>query len=175
MKVNRDLNAVMKFGRQTLRLVKKAKTDMAPVASAVIVVVLVCCASLAHASGDRAVINQKPCTKISEHFCLEEFNQKQGEPLPLDQVKVSPELIAKLEALRVAIGNKPIQINSGYRSPDYNEMVGGAKHSQHMDGKAADIVVRGMTAKQLEPIARSVGFTFTQTYTKYSHLHVDVR
>lgn len=110
---------------------------------------------------------------LSAHFNRIEFTQR-DERGKYTVVPVDPQLIAKLEKLRSII-KRPIKICSGYRSPAYNKKVGGAKHSQHMDGKAADIIVEGMTAKQLEPIARSVGFTFTQTYKKLPHLHVDVR
>ena len=34
---------------------------------------------------------------------------------------------------------KPIGVNSGYRSPELNRAVGGAKNSQHVRGEAADI------------------------------------
>lgn len=34
---------------------------------------------------------------------------------------------------------KPIGVNSGYRSPELNRVIGGAKNSQHMRGEAADI------------------------------------
>lgn len=34
---------------------------------------------------------------------------------------------------------KSIGVNSGYRSPELNRAVGGAKNSQHMRGEAADI------------------------------------
>lgn len=34
---------------------------------------------------------------------------------------------------------KPIGVNSGYRSPDLNRAVGGARNSQHLRGEAADI------------------------------------
>lgn len=43
-----------------------------------------------------------------------------------------------LDPLRRSWG-RPIIINSGYRSPELNEAVGGAPHSQHMRGEAADI------------------------------------
>ena len=36
--------------------------------------------------------------------------------------------------------NTPININSGYRCPQHNKLVGGAKHSQHVQATAADIV-----------------------------------
>lgn len=111
---------------------------------------------------------------LSAHFSRFEFNQH-GDPMPVDQIKVSPDLVDKLEKLRHIIGDRPIHICSGYRSPLYNMVVGGVPRSQHMLGKAADIMVDGMTAKELEPYAKAAGFTFTQTYPNHPHLHVDVR
>lgn len=44
-----------------------------------------------------------------------------------------------LDPLRQAYG-KPIAVNSGYRSKSLNRAVGGVTNSQHLEGKAADIV-----------------------------------
>jgi len=44
-----------------------------------------------------------------------------------------------LQPLRDGL-NRPIKITSCYRSPQLNELIGGAKNSQHMVGEAADIV-----------------------------------
>ena len=44
-----------------------------------------------------------------------------------------------LDPLRQAYG-KPIVVNSGYRSKSLNRAVGGVTNSQHLEGKAADIV-----------------------------------
>ena len=43
-----------------------------------------------------------------------------------------------LDPLREAYG-KPIRVNSGYRCPKLNTLVGGSPNSQHMRGEAADI------------------------------------
>ena len=43
-----------------------------------------------------------------------------------------------LDPLREAYG-KPIRVNSGYRCPRLNNLVGGSPNSQHMRGEAADI------------------------------------
>jgi hypothetical protein len=43
-----------------------------------------------------------------------------------------------LDPLREAYG-KPIRVNSGYRCPRLNRLVGGSPNSQHMRGEAADI------------------------------------
>ena len=45
-----------------------------------------------------------------------------------------------------------IIITSGYRSPEYNKSVGGAKDSYHTKGKAADIKVSGLNSFELAQI-----------------------
>jgi hypothetical protein len=45
--------------------------------------------------------------------------------------------------------NRPFQINSWYRPPAINQAVGGARGSQHLFGKAADIQVRGLSGRQV--------------------------
>ena len=112
--------------------------------------------------------------QLSPHFKKSEFNQKRRK-LKHKDYAVDPELVAKLEELRTSIGDKPVIVTSGYRSPEYNKLVGGARRSQHMEGKAADIMVEGMTSEELREHAKKVGFSFIQTYPNKPHLHVDVR
>src|SRR2546422_11364123 len=45
-----------------------------------------------------------------------------------------------LELVRAALGNHPIHVSSGYRSPRLNQMIGGAKNSMDTLGLAADIL-----------------------------------
>lgn len=47
-------------------------------------------------------------------------------------------ILRVLDPIRSLYG-KPIYVNSGFRSEKLNELVGGAKNSQHIQGKAADI------------------------------------
>ncbi len=119
-------------------------------------------------------IEQVRAEPANPNFTKSEFNQKQ-DPLPLDSFEINPELLIKLETLRIYIGDKPIIITSGYRSPAYNKRVGGVSRSQHLKGNAADIMVKGMSSKELQSVALDVGFSFTQTYAGKPHLHVDVR
>lgn len=89
--------------------------------------------------------------KLTNNFYLKEFvisqvavrhgyrnepNEKQIENLRLLCVNV-------LQPLREII-NVPIFINSGFRSFDVNAAVGGRFNSQHLEGKAADLVVPSM-------------------------------
>lgn len=48
-------------------------------------------------------------------------------------------LAATFEDIRQHLGNVPIEINSAFRTPSYNAKCGGAKSSQHVQGRAADI------------------------------------
>ena len=81
--------------------------------------------------------------QIQENFNLDEFKCRDGTEVPeeyMDNVRL---LAENLQILRDYIG-RPIKIISGYRSPDYNKRIGGARRSQHMTAKAADIKVQGM-------------------------------
>ena len=40
-------------------------------------------------------------------------------------------------------------VNSGYRSPELNEAIGGSEESQHCKGEAADIEIPGVSNKEL--------------------------
>jgi hypothetical protein len=83
--------------------------------------------------------------QLSDHFTLAELIQSQtASRLGLDNTP-PPAVLAALE--RTAVGleyirtliRAPIIISSGYRSPDVNQVVGGAASSQHIKGEAADI------------------------------------
>lgn len=43
----------------------------------------------------------------------------------------------------------PVQITSGFRGKELNKSVGGATTSQHTQGKAADILIKGVTTKDI--------------------------
>ena len=47
-------------------------------------------------------------------------------------------IVNVLDPIRTLYG-KPIYVNSGFRTATLNEAIGGARNSQHMEGKAADI------------------------------------
>jgi len=85
---------------------------------------------------------------MTKNFSKSEFESKCGREMPeevyLNVVKVANQL----QYLRDYLG-KPIKINSAYRSPEHNEKIGGVPKSQHLLGKAADIVVKGMSTDVL--------------------------
>lgn len=51
---------------------------------------------------------------------------------------MNPDFIVILDTMR-AWCKFPFKINSGYRTPEHNRKIGGAKHSYHVRGLAADI------------------------------------
>lgn len=77
-----------------------------------------------------------------KHFTLAEM-LRTGTNLPnVPTWEVVDNLRALIENVlipaREALG-APIHVNSGYRSPEVNKAVGGAKNSQHVLGEAADL------------------------------------
>jgi zinc D-Ala-D-Ala carboxypeptidase len=80
----------------------------------------------------------------------------------------------KLEALRLKLGNKPITVNSGFRSIQHNSDIGGASDSMHLYGTAADLNVPGVANKTVYQKAETCGFSGLETYNT-DHQHVDSR
>ena len=89
--------------------------------------------------------------RLSKNFTLDEFASKDGAQTPTEILENLRSLAKNLQVIRDEIG-KPIKINSAYRSPEHNKAVGGVKNSMHVKGKAADIVVTGLTPTQLAAI-----------------------
>lgn len=82
--------------------------------------------------------------KLTANFSKQEFECADGSEMPLQVFNNVIELANNLEVVRAHFG-APITINSAYRSPVYNRSIGGAANSQHLSGKAADIVISGVT------------------------------
>lgn len=77
---------------------------------------------------------------LSEHFSAWEFRCKDGSEHPID-----PKLLTMLELVRAHFGGKPVLVTSGYRSPEYNQRIGGATNSYHTKGMAADFAIHGVS------------------------------
>jgi len=77
---------------------------------------------------------------LTKNFKLKEFRCRDGSDVPEDLMGNVRLLAENLQVLRDHIG-KPIRIISGYRSKKYNTKINGAKRSQHMLAKAADIKI----------------------------------
>ena len=86
--------------------------------------------------------------KLTPNFNLNEFQSRDGSPMPENVKQNVIELAKALQVIRDHLG-QPITITSGYRSPAHNKKVGGAPKSTHVSGKGADFRVRDITPADL--------------------------
>jgi zinc D-Ala-D-Ala carboxypeptidase len=84
----------------------------------------------------------------------------------------------KLEAMRHAMGDRPIVVNSGFRSVACNNAAGGSPTSRHMYGDAADLGAGSQGFCNLARQSRNHGFTeiLGPGYPDHNdHVHVALR
>ncbi len=91
-----------------------------------------------------------------------------------NKAKLDMRLVELLQKLRDKVG-RPITVHSGYRTPEYNQKVGGVRDSQHIKGTAADISIKGMSVYSIAEMAEQIGFDGIGIYEKQGFVHVDVR
>ena len=101
------------------------------------------------------IIQLNSGAKLSPHFTLGEMTKSSSHPevynIPSHEAIANLTNLTKwLEVLRkrynakYGVGEEPIRINSGYRSPQLNKKIGGVATSNHLTGCAVDIRVLGM-------------------------------
>jgi uncharacterized protein YcbK (DUF882 family) len=88
---------------------------------------------------------------LTLNFSVAEFRCPDGSPIPPEYMSNLRTLATNLQVLRDEIGES-IHVNSGYRSPDYNRRIGGARNSQHLYARAADIRARTRSPQQLQVV-----------------------
>lgn len=122
--------------------------------------------SLLNADGS---LNEEGFTKVDEVF---------GFPTKEEGEHISPRLIFMLDYLSNLVApGKTIEMESGYRSPEYNEGLrskGGivAKTSAHMDGMALDFSIDGVDGKRMWEFIRGKNFCGVGYYGGKS-IHLD--
>ena len=120
--------------------------------------------------------------QLSEHFELAEFLVSEtaarrgiaNEPTPeiIENLRRLCQLV--LEPLRVKLA-RPVVITSGYRSPALNRAIGGSPTSHHMQGRAADLIVPGMTPLAVCQAANQLKLPCVQIiheFGRWAHLSV---
>ena len=87
--------------------------------------------------------------------------------------KIDPVVLGKFLRVCEQTGQSYV-INSGYRNPEKNKSVGGAKMSQHMTGKAIDVQVKGSYEERAEFVvaATRAGFNAIGVYSSFIHLDI---
>ncbi len=84
-------------------------------------------------------------------------------------------LMWRLEALRAKVGDKPVAINSGFRSVAYNRCIRGATYSQHMYGTAVDMRIVEVSNRAGRNTAKGSQVHGIGCYSSLSHNHMDLR
>jgi zinc D-Ala-D-Ala carboxypeptidase len=118
--------------------------------------------------------------QISEHFTLQEmcFSEAAAR-LAIDNTP-APEALenlfrtaATMEAMRTLLGAMPINVHSGYRSPQLNRAVGGADTSAHCRGLACDFVCPAFgTPMEVARTILSSTIEYDQLILEYGWVHV---
>ena len=97
---------------------------------------------------------------VSPHFSRHEFDlsdekaRKRGlaagaeYPAEWIESRLTP-LCAALEVIRAEFGGRPIKVISGYRPLAYNRKLGSDDTSQHVQGRAADFQIAGVSPKAI--------------------------
>lgn len=93
--------------------------------------------------------------KLSKDFDLSEFECHDGSKTPAFALKNLQALAKNLQVLRDFL-DKPVMVNSGYRSVAHNRRIGGKVNSQHLQGKAADIRVEGVKPAELAQVVEKL-------------------
>jgi hypothetical protein len=86
---------------------------------------------------------------------------------------VNPDLLRRVASLQPKFGK--LEVISGYRSPEHNRAVGGARGSEHTHGNAVDINTRDMSREEkvaLIEAASRAGITGIGVYA--NNLHFDM-
>ncbi len=127
-----------------------------------------------------SVMGYKTCTKGSAVKLSNNFNSNEFDCHGngcCSQTLINETLVEYLQKIREHFG-KPITITSGYRCPTHNRRIGGATGSRHSKGDAADIVVSGVSSREVAKYAESVGIKGIGLYETASDghfTHIDTR
>jgi putative chitinase len=116
---------------------------------------------------------------MTPHFTLAELTHTDHRTLdntPNDTERENLQRLAEfLELVKVALGGKPIMVNSAFRSKAVNDAVGSKDTSQHRVGCAADIRVPGMTPDQVVRAIIAANLQFDQIIREFdAWTHISV-
>ena len=116
---------------------------------------------------------------MTPHFSLAELTHTDHRTLdntPNDQEKANLQRLAEfLELVKVALGGKPIMVNSAFRAKAVNDAVGSKDTSQHRVGCAADIRVPGMTPDAVVRAVLAANLPFDQIIREFdAWTHISV-
>ena len=116
---------------------------------------------------------------MTPHFSLAELTvtdhrEFKNEPNPSEIANLQ-RLAELLEQVKIAIGGKPVMVNSAFRSKQVNDAVGSKDTSQHRLGCAADIRVPGMAPDAVVKAVIAAGLAYDQLIREFDRwTHVSI-
>ena len=110
--------------------------------------------------------------RVSDNFLVAEYvnpTARRGGK----RAYVDAQIAYHVQQVRSGLG-RPLVLNSAFRAPEHNQVVGGATYSRHLYGDAVDIDVdqsapdANTRAQEIYSEARDVGIDYVQPLTKTS-------
>lgn len=115
--------------------------------------------------------------QLSKNFNSYEFRCGLGRSCSCSTILIDDKLVEYLQKIRDHFG-KAITITSAYRCPSYNKSISSGTGSYHVKGMAADIVVSGVTPREVAKYAESIGILgigLYETSADGHFVHIDTR
>jgi hypothetical protein len=116
---------------------------------------------------------------LSDHFTLEELthtDHREFDNTPnASELANLVRLADFLEKVKALLGNKPIMVNSAFRSKQVNDAVGSKDSSQHRVGCAADLRIPNMTPDEVVRAIIASDLPFDQVireFDRWTHISV---
>ena len=116
---------------------------------------------------------------LTKNFTLEELtitDHREFDNTPNETERANlVRLAGLLELVKVALGGKPIMVNSAFRSKQVNDAVGSKDSSQHRVGCACDIRVPGVTPDQVVKAVIAAKLPFDQLireFDRWTHISI---
>jgi hypothetical protein len=118
-------------------------------------------------------------TQLTPHFSLEELTvtdhrEFNNEPNDLEKNNLK-RLAELLEQVKGLLGNKPIMVNSAFRSKQVNDSVGSSDRSQHRVGCACDFRVPTLTPNDVVKAIIASDIPFDQIireFDRWTHISI---
>jgi zinc D-Ala-D-Ala carboxypeptidase len=127
-------------------------------------------------------VSQTPlAARLSPHLTWAEatftqhrgFLREQADPPAVARLNLRRVAVDLFEPARAMVG--PLLVTSGYRCPELNERVGGARHSAHMDGRALDVIPLEMGIREAMERLADTALPFEKLILEFGRwLHIQV-
>ena len=116
---------------------------------------------------------------LSPHFTFDELtvtDHREFDNTPnADELANLTRLAAFLEEVKIVLGDKPVMVNSAFRSAQVNAAVGSKPTSQHRVGCAADLRIPGMTPDEVVQAVIASNLNYDQVireFDRWTHISI---